>query len=338
MEYVQPILSCTCFLDVKHEMDPSKSKIVIAGGTGFLGTALIRQFKDLDYEVVVLSRKVNAAEHQVSYAAWDAQSLGPWIGELEGSTAVINLTGRSVNCRYTEANKKEMIHSRVDATLAIGKAIQCCAKPPKVWINASSAAIFGYAEDEVKHEDSPIGEGFVSEICQLWEQAFHAKETIHTRKVILRIGVVLQPKIGLLQPFVNLAKWGLGGSIGTGEQYFSWIHETDFLNIVVWAMNNPVEGTLHATSPFPVRNKDFMRNIRQALSVPFGFPNPVWSVKIGALCIGTEAELVIKGRRVVSKRLQEQGFQFKYPMIKDAMVDLLTVNKHHRCQKKSMTQ
>lgn len=301
-----------------------KSKIVIAGGTGFLGKAIIHKFRDRSFDIVVLTRTPKPSHDNVSYVKWDAKTLGPWINELEGSSAVINLTGRSVNCRYNEANKKEMVASRVDATYAIGKAIQSCALAPRVWINASSTAIFGYSEDEIKHEYSPIGTGFVSEICQLWEQAFHEVETVHTRKVILRIGVVLQQEIGLLQPFVNLTKWGLGGNIGTGEQYFSWIHETDFLNIISWAVENEsVEGIFHATSPYPVKNKDFMRSLRKAYGVPFGFSHPTWTVKIGAQLIGTESELVLKGRRVISKKLPDAGFYFKFPMINTALEALL---------------
>ncbi|HTF82890.1 MAG TPA: TIGR01777 family oxidoreductase [Cytophagales bacterium] len=298
-------------------------KIVIAGGTGFLGQALIRKFEGQGYEIVVLTRKPKAPQGKVTYVQWDAKTLGPWATSLERSAALINLTGRSVNCRYTESNKKEMVASRVDATRILGVAILGSNAAPKVWINASSAAIFGYSEDEIKDEEAVLGAGFVSEICQQWEAAFHSA-TPHTRKVILRIGVVLQPKIGLLQPFVNLVKWGLGGKLGSGQQYFSWIHEADFLEIVHTAIHDDAfVGTFHATSPHPVKNQEFMRSLRQAAAVPYGIPNPSWTLKLGAVFIGTEAELVLRGRRVVPKRLQDQGFQFKYPHIQEAVAELL---------------
>ena len=304
-----------------------RQKIVIAGGTGFLGSSILKRFEHEGYDLVVLTRQKSRQQGAVKYVQWNAQSLGPWTDELEGSTAVINLVGKSVNCRYTEANKKEIIASRVLATQVLGKAILCCLQAPKVWINASSAAIFGYSEEEIKNEDAAIGQGFSSEVCQYWEKAFNDISLPHTRKVILRIGVVLQADTGLLRPFLNLVRWGLGGNIGSGEQYMTWIHETDFLNLIDWVIKEEdAQGVFHASSPFPVKNKDFMKALRRTSPVPFGLPNPVWVIHLGAVLIGTEAELVLKGRRVVSKKLQEKGFIFKYPIIKNALEELLSKN------------
>ncbi len=292
-------------------------KLIIAGGTGALGSILIEQYLDTDTEVVVLTRAARPDHHNIRYVQWDARTLGTWVKELEGATAVVNLVGKSVNCRYTEANKAEIVRSRVDATAAIGKAIQQATAPPQVWINAGSAAIFGNAGPSIKTEESvDFGEGFSPDVCKQWEVAFQDAPTPLTRKVILRIGVVLQTGEGVLKPFVRLARFGLGGPIGSGEQYLSWLHGTDFARLVEWVIEREqLEGVLHACSPYPVKNRDFMRAIRKEIGVPFGLPNPAWSTKIGAYLIGTESELVLSGRRVVSRILEKEKFEFRFPEI-----------------------
>jgi uncharacterized protein (TIGR01777 family) len=300
-----------------------KQKIIIAGGTGFLGNSLRNKYKNLDVEIIILTRKKIQNEGNITYVHWDAKTLGSWISHLEGSTAIINLVGKSVNCRYTEDNKKEIIASRVDATSIIGKAISTCLHPPKVWINAGSAAIFGDSGSKIKDENSSVGNGFSPQICKEWEQAFDEAVTPNTRKVFLRIGLVLQKGGGILKPFMNLARFGLGGKIGTGSQYMSWIHEEDFTNVIDWVIQDEsVQGILHCASPFPVTNKDFMKAMRLAVSVPFGFSNPAFLIRIGAIFIGTEAELVLSGRRVISRILHEKNFKFKYPHIQDAVQQL----------------
>ena len=302
------------------------NKIIIAGGTGFLGSAIIKAFPD--YEIVVLTRTIRKNEQDIRYVLWDAKNIGNWTKELEGSKAIINLVGRSVNCRYTDANKQEIIDSRVDATLIIGKAIGELNKPPEVWVNAGSAAIFGNSGDEVKVEDSLTGSGFSPEVCKAWEKAFDRYDTPKTRKVFLRIGMVLQQNGGILKPFLNMAKFGLGGKIGTGNQYMTWIHEQDFTDLIRYTiLDADFKGIVHAASPFPVTNKEFMKTIRQSVNIPFGLPNPAIFIKIGAVFIGTEAELVLSGRRVVSSVLEKNGFKFKYPYLHDAITRLLNENK-----------
>nr|WP_068887421.1 TIGR01777 family oxidoreductase [Pedobacter panaciterrae] len=302
------------------------NKIVIAGGTGFLGSAVIKAFPD--DEIVVLTRKEKKSEGNVRYVVWDAKTIGDWANELKDSKAVINLVGRSVNCRYTEANKQEIISSRVNATLAIGKAIEGLNKPLEVWINAGSAAIFGNSGDELKNETSAIGHGFSPEVCKAWEKAFDKYNNPYTRKVFLRIGMVLQQNGGILKPFINMTKFGLGGKIGTGNQYMTWIHEHDFTDLIKYTiLDAEIKGILHAASPFPVTNREFMKTIRHAVQIPFGLPNPAVFIKIGAVFIGTEAELVLSGRRVVSSVLEKKGFKFKYPYLHDAVARLLNENK-----------
>ena len=300
-------------------------KIVIAGGTGFLGRSLVDFFKQQgNIELVILTRRPGSTDGNISYVQWDATTLAKWTNVLEGSTAVINLVGKSVNCRYTKRNKREIIDSRVKATLAIGTAIQQAVKPPAVWINAGSAAIFGDGRDEIKTELSATGDGFSAEVCKKWEQAFNSIATPLTRKVFLRIGLVFQKNSGLLVPFVNLAKAGMGGKIGTGKQYISWIHEADFVQVVhETIINENLSGMIHCSSPEPVTNTNFMHALRSSLKIGFGLPNPSMLVKIGAIFIGTEAPLVLTGRRVVPAKLEEHNFVFRYPAIDEALSNLL---------------
>jgi len=305
-------------------------KIVIAGGTGFLGRSIIEFLsRKHDVEITVLTRDNSKKANDISYVHWDGQTAGDWVKEIDGSIAVINLAGKSVNCRYTAKNKNEIISSRINATLAIGKAILRSMHPPAVWINAGSAAIFGDGGDEIKNENSLPGNGFSAEVCKLWEKAFFSVPTPHTRKVLLRIGLVFQKDKGLLLPFANLVKAGFGGSIGTGRQYISWIHETDFVNVVYAALiNETYQGVVHCSGPYPVTNKYFMTALRRSLNRPFGLPNPALPVKLGAFFIGTEAVLVLTGRRVVSKILEENKFEFHYPQIEAALEDLISVEKN----------
>lgn len=299
-------------------------KLIIAGGTGALGTSIVKKFYATQTDVVVLSRTPRASDKNIRYVSWDAKTLNIWKEELEESSVLINLVGKSVNCRYTDANKKEIIDSRVNSTLVLGEAIKACSSPPALWINAGSAAIFGNSGDIIKKEGDETGEGFSPDVCRYWEEAFHLTDTAKTRKVFLRIGMVLQRNKGVLKPFVNLARFGLGGKIGSGEQYITWIHETDFINLINWTIGTPeIEGIVHASSPYPVTNKEFMRQIRLACKVPFGLPNPAFLTKIGAVLIGTEAELVLSGRRVVSSILQDQQFSFSYPHIQQALTELI---------------
>lgn len=300
-----------------------KHKIVIAGGSGALGSCIIKRYYNTETEVIVLSRTQRPVDKNIRYVVWDAKKLGPWALELEGCTALINLVGQSVNCRYSEKNKKQIVSSRVDSTLILGKAIRTLELTPSVWINAGSAAIFGDSGDELKDEGSEIGEGFSPHVCKLWEQAFFKSATPETRKVFLRIGMVLQSDTGVLKPFTRLVKTGLGGRIGSGEQYITWVHEEDFVNLIQWSIGSNISGIIHCASPNPVKNKDFMKEIRNALKVPVGLPTPAFLTRIGAVFIKTEAELVLSGRRVISKVLEENKFYFKYPEIQQALSQLI---------------
>lgn len=296
-----------------------KPKIILAGGTGYIGKILIKKFSP-DYEIIVLSRKGYGPHKQATYLKWDGCSFGSWVNELENAAAVINLAGKSVNCRYSDRNKEEIVSSRVNATLVIGNAIQNCVVPPKVWINAGSAAVFGDSGEEVKIETSGTGSGFSADVCRQWEEAFYAVPCPDTRKVFLRIGLIFGKDSWVLKPFITMVRLGLGGTIGSGEQYVSWICEEDFLTLTEQVLTQSgYGGTIHAVSPNPVTNKEFMALLRHIYAAPFGIPHPAFLVKAGAPLIGTEAELALSGRRVVSRVLEEKKFSYKYPHLKEAL-------------------
>lgn len=298
-------------------------KIVLAAGTGFLGQCIIRLYNEQDVEFVVLTRSPKTAHVNVRYVGWDGKTIGAWQQELEGAEAVINLAGRTVNCRYTEENKKQIVDSRVDSTNAIGIAINRCNTPPKAWINAGSAAIFGNSGEHIRTEDSPQGDHFSANVCKQWEETFNDIITPLTRKVFYRIGMVLGKDGGVLEPFINLARFGLCGRQGNGRQYISWMHEIDFVRSIQFAVEQSVEGTYNCTAPEPVTNAAFTRAVRQALHVPIGIPAPALFVQIGGALIGTEAELLLTGRRVVPAKLLRDGFDFKYNEVKQALTNIL---------------
>jgi uncharacterized protein (TIGR01777 family) len=302
---------------------------VIAGGAGFLGQAILQKYGNTDLRIIILTRKDRpsggpAGYKNVSYVHWDASRPGAWMHHLEGSEAVINLVGRSVNCRYTVQNRKEIIDSRVNATRVLGYAIRACERPPKVWVNICSAAIYGDRGDAWMDEGCAPGEGFSPEVCQHWEAAFNERDTAHTRKVLFRLGLVLQKDQGLLKPFARLVRLGLGGKMGTGSQYLSWIHEEDFTGVLASAIATADwEGVINAASPHPVTNEDFMKTLRLAYGVRFGFPNPAAILRLGAWLIRTEAELLLTGRRVAPAVLQKKSFDFRYPRLEDALTGLI---------------
>ncbi len=297
-------------------------KVVIAGGTGFLGRKLTDWLKK-DYTAKILTRtpesRVDGEIH------WDGKSLGKWQTEIDGAHAVINLSGKSVNCRYHRGNKAEILKSRINTTRVIGEAIQAATDPPKVWINASTATIYrasrGTPRDEAKGE---LDTGFSASVAKAWEDNFMNSYTPDTRKVALRTSLVLGDGSNSALPILRLlSKFGLGGRIGNGEQMFSWIHETDFLRAVKFLMEeDDLAGVFNVTSPAPIDNRTFMKSLRSELGAPFGIPTPKPILAIGAFLLRTEPELTLKSRYVIPRRLMENRFQFAFPFIDEALRDL----------------
>jgi uncharacterized protein (TIGR01777 family) len=300
-----------------------KNKLIIAGGTGAVGEALVDYFRDRFESIVILTRAERPESGNVRFAVWDARNRGAWTAELEGADVLVNLTGKSVNSRNTAANQQEILRSRVDATRVLGQAVEACAVPPKLWINASAAAIYGDTGDRVVDEDSPWAGDATAEISKQWEAAFLESACPQTRKVILRIGLVLQKDKGVVEVLSKLARFGLAGTVGSGRQYVSWIHEADFVRLVEWVVDhNEISGPINAVSPDPVTNAAFMRGFREGLGVKIGLPAPAWATRMGAYLMGTNAELVLTGRRVHSKMLAGR-FSFLFPKYKSAIGSLL---------------
>jgi uncharacterized protein (TIGR01777 family) len=310
-------------------------KIIIAGGSGFLGQALAFHFQPHDFEIIVLSRSPRGRSLLTSAptykeVAWDACNLGPWQTELEGATAVVNLTGKSVNCRYNAVNRREIMDSRVNSTRVLGEAIAHCKAPPKVWLNASTATVYKHTlrlawdENGQTEATAEAKDRFSVEVAWAWEKALKDAVTPATRKVAMRLAMVLgQGENSVFPVLQRLARLGLGGKMGNGRQFVSWIHETDFCRAVEWLIRHEeLKGPVNLAAPNPLPNAEMMRTLRQVCHVRFGLPAADWMLEVGAFFLRTETELLIKSRRVVPGRLLESEFQFQFPTIRSAFEEL----------------
>lgn len=297
-------------------------KIVIPAGSGQVGTVLARAFHEEGHEVVVLSRSPRPAPWRVM--RWDLQRLGDWAQELDGSDVVINLAGRSVNCRYTEKNRREITQSRVESVRAVGRAVAAAQHPPRLWLQASTATIYAHTFATPNDEAGVIGGSeprapdtwrFSIDVVTAWERALDEFDLPHTRKVKLRSAVTMSPSAGgIFDTLLTLVRRGLGGSSGDGKQYVSWIHEIDFVRALYFLIeHDELSGVINVASPNPLPNRDFMAALRKAWGIPFGLPASDWMLEVGAVFLRTETELILKSRRVIPGRLLGQGFTFAYP-------------------------
>lgn len=299
-------------------------RIVIPGGSGQVGTLLARALHADGHEVVVLSRRPAPAPWRTD--AWDARTVGPWAAHLEGADAVVNLAGRSVNCRYTPANRRAIVDSRVLATRAVGDAIARAARPPGAWLQMSTATIYAHTLGPAHDEAGEIGGAepgvpdtwrFSIDVATRWEDAAHERAAAldRTRLVLLRTAMVMSPdRGGVFDTLLALVRRGLGGPVAGGRQYVSWIHEHDFVRAVRWTLARPdVAGAVNVASPGPLPYRDFMRALRAAAGVPIGLPATRLMLEAAAVVMRTETELVLKSRRVVPGRLLAEGFAFDWP-------------------------
>ncbi|MFL5731500.1 MAG: TIGR01777 family oxidoreductase [Cytophagaceae bacterium] len=302
------------------------NKIVLAGGTGYLGTVLADYYKDKAKEIVILSRQKTMRNGNVTTVVWDAENRGDWENCLQGAEMLINLCGKNVNCRYTAKNKAAIFRSRLVPTALLGSVINEMTDPPKLWINVASATIYRHAEDRLQDEETgEVGAGFSVEVCKAWEAGFWQTNTPKTRKVVLRVGLVLGSSDGVFPRLKRLAALGLGGYQGTGEQRISWLHEQDFAQITEWVYQHGINNAVYnCTAPEAPTNREFMKTIRQAYGVPVGLPCPQWLLEFGAKLIGTETELVLKSRWVYPDRLLAEGFTFQYPKAEQAIHAVLS--------------
>jgi uncharacterized protein (TIGR01777 family) len=304
-------------------MMKNRLRIVIPGGSGQVGTILSQYFHDQGHDVIVFARRANLAQWRV--VKWDAENLGEWTSELEDSDVVINLAGRSVNCRYTAANRVTIKESRTKTTSLLGRAISQSAHPPRVWMNASTATIYRHIYDRPMDEetgeiggnepDAPAKWNFSIDVATSWEAAFFEAQTPNTRKIALRSAMIMSPdRGGVFDTLLRLVRFGLGGAAGSGQQFISWLHDADFLSAIEFLITcDQFEGCVNLSSPNPVSNREFMRALRGAWGTRIGLPATKWMLEIGSIVLRTETELVLKSRRVVPGRLLKAGFQFQFP-------------------------
>lgn len=282
--------------------------------------------------VIVLSRSPQTSPTSVREIRWDACTIGDWSRELEGAAAVINLTGRSVNCRYHARNRRLILASRVRSTEVIGEAIAKCQAPPAIWLNASTATIYRHTFGPAWAESGEIGgtpaakDVFSVRVATEWERALHEAPTPATRKVALRAAMVLGTnKNSVFSVLRRLTRWGLGGQMGDGRQHVSWIQETDFCRAVEWLIaRDDLSGPINICAPNPVSNRELMRAFREVFDRPIGLPAARWMLELGAFALRTETELILKSRRVIPNRLVESGFTFHFPLLRQALAELRT--------------
>ncbi|CAH0188638.1 TIGR01777 family oxidoreductase [Chryseobacterium sp. Bi04] len=296
-------------------------KIIIAGGSGFLGENLEKYFTEKGNKVLILTR--NPKRKNELY--WNAKTVGEWKNSLEKADVLINLTGKSVDCRYTEKNKQEIYSSRIESTKVLQQAVNSCSDKPKIWLNASSATIYVHSEKHLNTEENGvIGDDFSMNICKSWEEEFFTIKNNETRKVALRTSIVLGDNGGAFPKLKLITKLGLGGKQGRGQQMVSWIHIDDFCKAVEWIIDHEnMTGAVNITAPNPVSNEEMMRKLRIQLNIPFGLNAPVWQLEIASILLKTETELLLKSRNVYPEKLSKTGFNFSYPGMDEAIHHLL---------------
>jgi uncharacterized protein (TIGR01777 family) len=301
-----------------------KPRVILAGGSGFVGRNLTPALLASGYDVAVLTRSPDRAETNVTSLGWDGKTLGHWARSMDGAAAVVNLAGRSINCRHTPENRRAILDSRVDSVRVLGQAVEKAEKPPAVFIQASAIGIYGNAGDHWLDENSPHGSDFVAEVCERWEEAFKAVADRGTRKVLLRLGVVLGCDGGFFPIVTKVTRFFLGGQVGDGRQFISWIHEKDLNRIFLAGIaKGTMHGTYNAATPNPVTNADFMRELRKTLGRPWSPPVPKFAAGIGARLMGSEPSLAFASQRAEPKRLLEEGFAFDFGDIRVALKNLV---------------
>ena len=314
----------------------ARLRVTIPGGTGLIGRILTRYFQVAGDDVTIIARNPNPARELVDGTiAWDGRTLGPWIEAIDGADVVINLAGRSVNCRYNATNRRLIKESRTETTRLVGQAIAAASHPPFLWINASTATIYRHALDRAQDEltgelggaepAAPETWRFSIDVAKSWEEAFFASPTPRTRKIALRSAIVMSPdRGGAFDILLSLVRRGLGGAAGPGDQFVSWIHDVDLTRAIEFLIaRDRIEGAVNASSPHPLPNREFMRGLREAWRTRIGLPVATWMLEVGAAVLGTETELVLKSRRVIPTRLLNAGFEFRFPTWPEASADLV---------------
>ena len=300
-----------------------RNKAILAGGSGYLGSLLAQKLVQLGWDVVILTRKPDRYHGHGKAIHWDGKTVGPWIAELEQATALVNLTGKRVDCRPTKANREAILTSRVDSVRVLGEALRQIDHPPKTWIQCSSTAAYGDAHKRICTEAAHVPEGYPMDVCVAWEAALGEALLPGMRHVILRISFVLGARAGALPILTRLAKWGLGGPIGNGRQWISWIHEDDMVNVFARALEDPTwQGVINVTSPKSVTNRTFMATLRRTLKRPWSPPVPRPLIYLGAWLINSDPNIALTGRRAIPAKLEALAFPFKYTDLNTALQNL----------------
>ncbi|MEI9865561.1 MAG: TIGR01777 family oxidoreductase [Limisphaerales bacterium] len=300
-----------------------KKRIILAGGSGFIGTALARDLIRRGHEAIVLTRSPQTRTDGVREVVWDGKNLGEWVQLLDGAEAVVNLTGKNINCPHTAENLRDITASRVDSVRVLASALGQVKTPPRVWVQASATGFYGDTQDRLCDEAAPSGTDALSQICRDWESALAIVNLPATRKVTLRTGFVLGRESGALPVLARLTKLFLGGAVGSGRQYISWIHLADLVQMFVAVIErDDLSGTFNAVAPNPVRNAEFMRELRWTLHRPWSPPAPEFAVRFGARLMGSEPSLALVSQRCTPKRFLEAGFPFQFPQLAPALGDL----------------
>lgn len=301
-------------------------RMVIAGGSGFLGRALARYFAaGGGWDVVILSRSAPPVPTHARWVQWDGVQQGEWARELDGAAAVVNLAGRTVNCRYTAQNMLDIYTSRLHSTRALGRAIRAAAQPPPVWLNSSTATLYRDARDHAQTEAAgEVGSGFSVDVARRWEAALMEEDLPHTRRVALRTAMVYGVGAGgVMQTTDAVVRLGGAGAMAGGGQYVSWIHERDFCRAIEFLIEHDLAGGVNISAPEPLPNREFLQDYRAAWGVPLGIPSTAGLIGLGARVMKSEAELLLKSRWVTPERLLEAGFEFEFPQWAGAIADLV---------------
>jgi uncharacterized protein (TIGR01777 family) len=300
--------------------EPEAKRVVIAGSSGFIGRRLVQTFKD--WNVTTLNRTPVASSFETALK-WDGETLGDWVQKLEGATAVINLSGSPISVKWDQENREMIRSSRVNSTRTIGKALGSLSNPPRIWINGSAVGFYGDREDTVLYETAEAGKGFLADICRTWEAAAKDSAPAGTRLILMRTGFVLGRDGGAFKPLRTLARFGLGGSAGSGSQWVPWIHLDDICRMFVWAIENErVHGPLNGSAPEPVRNRDFMAKLRKESNRPWSPPAPSFALRIFGEIAGPDPELILGSQRAIPRSAIDNGFTWTFPNLAEALHEL----------------
>lgn len=299
-----------------------KPTIVIAGGSGFFGNYLTNYFKK-KYSIIVLTRKPSFVKNEVQYINWDGKTYGDWLKSIEGAEVLINLSGKSINCKFTEENKKKLLSSRIDSTRILIEGLTQLKNPPKLFLNASAGSMYKLLDRPNVETDERFTKGFLSEMALKWEEEFFKGELTKTRRATLRISLILGKDGGIYEVLNKLAKFCLGGKVGSGKQIMSWVHIEDAANAVEFIINNEnLSGPINFSTEYPETNASFMRKLRKSINSPVGIPAPAFGIKFMSNFIDIEPSLVLDSVNFIPKNLIINGFAFKFNMLEKALEDL----------------